>query len=216
MGGLPQDGGMDKNAENSRKLENAVRLGHIVAVDAAAARCRVESGGLTSDWLPWLAIRAGSDKSWWPPSEGEQVVLLCPGGNPAQGIALLGVYSDANAAPSASLDEVVIASFRDGTVITYDTASHELAATVKGDVALSASGDVLAEVQGDMSATVGGTLEASASSASIKAATIALTGEVTVTGNVHVSGDVVAGIVSLSTHVHGGVQNGGGMTSPPV
>lgn len=37
-----------------------------------------------------------------------------------------------------------------------------------------------------------------------------------VTGDLNVSGDVVAGTVSLKTHIHSGVQTGGGDSGPPV
>jgi len=38
----------------------------------------------------------------------------------------------------------------------------------------------------------------------------------TVNGAIHTTGDVVAGSISLQTHVHGGVQTGGGDTGSPI
>ena len=49
----------------------------------------------------------------------------------------------------------------------------------------------------------------------VEAGCITLKGSVSVEGDVSVSGDVMAGGVSLKSHVHGGVQGGGGSTSGP-
>ena len=38
--------------------------------------------------------RAGADREWDPPTIGEQVVLLSPSGNLAQGVVLTGLFSD--------------------------------------------------------------------------------------------------------------------------
>lgn len=89
--------------ETGRRLENVVRRGTIAHVDLKAARVRVTTGQNTTDWLPWLALRAGGidgGRHWHPPVVGEQVLLLSQGGDLAQGIALLGLYS--NAMPQGS------------------------------------------------------------------------------------------------------------------
>lgn len=51
--------------------------------------------------------------------------------------------------------------------------------------------------------------------ATITAGNIILNGNVTVNGTVTASGDVTGSGISLSTHVHGGVQTGGGTTGAP-
>ena len=89
--------------EVSRRLENLVRRGTIAAIDHQAARVRVSTGPNTTDWLPWLALRAGGidgGRHWHPPVVGEQVLLLSQGGDLAQGVALLGLHS--NAMPQGS------------------------------------------------------------------------------------------------------------------
>lgn len=93
----------DSPQELARRVENIARMGTVVQVrHAAPARCRVQLGDNTTDWLPWLAGRAAAGKGshWWPPVVGEQCIVLAPGGDLAQGIALLGVYSDSMPAPS--------------------------------------------------------------------------------------------------------------------
>ncbi|WP_431131087.1 phage baseplate assembly protein V [Variovorax paradoxus] len=59
------------NAELVRCIENIVRAGTIAQVDHSAARCRVKSGGLDTDWLPRISLRAGDVRRWSPPSPGQ-------------------------------------------------------------------------------------------------------------------------------------------------
>ncbi|KUZ74971.1 baseplate assembly protein [Burkholderia ubonensis] len=124
---------MDAN-EIQRQARNAVRKGTILAVDHAAALCRVsvgtpdeDGGGLQTNWIPWIACTAGTTREWLPPTPGEQVVLLCPMGDPAQGVALRGLYSDAAPAPASSPDTHTRV-YPDGASIAYDHAAHALKA----------------------------------------------------------------------------------------
>ncbi len=50
----------------SRMLENLIRFGVIAAVQMKPPRVKVKTGELTTAWLPWLALRAGSDREWDP------------------------------------------------------------------------------------------------------------------------------------------------------
>lgn len=45
---------------------------------------------------------------------------------------------------------------------------------------------------------------------------INVTGDIHVTGAIDATGDIVAGTVSLKTHIHSGVQSGGSTSGPPV
>ncbi|MBP4050654.1 phage baseplate assembly protein V [Chromobacterium violaceum] len=78
---------MNDFADLSHRQESLIRFGTIAEVDHAARRVRVQSGGLTSYWIPWGARRAGQARDGDPPTDGEQVVLLCPSGDPAGGVA---------------------------------------------------------------------------------------------------------------------------------
>lgn len=123
---------VDKGASNAdlvRCIENIVRAGSIMAVDHASSRCRVASGALTSDWLPWLSMRAGDVRRWSPPFVGEQCVMLSPGGNMAAALVLIGFFSDSNPANGDSAD-VERTTYPDGAVIEYDHAAHALKATL--------------------------------------------------------------------------------------
>lgn len=169
-----------------RRLENLIRLGTIAAVDHQAARCTVKSGGLSIPNLPWLALRAGDSSDWDPPTVGEQCILVAPSGEPAQGVALVGLYSQQRPAPANSAN-VRRRTYPDGAVIDYDHASHTLSATLPagGKANLTAPGGVT------------------------------ILGNVDITGTVTVSEDVVASGISLVTHKHGGVQTGSGTTAVP-
>lgn len=114
--------------ELSRRLENIVRIGTVHSVDHAAVRCRVQSGELVTQWLPWHTPRAGATTTWDPPTVGEQAIVLSPSGEPAGGVVFYGFNSDAHPAPSASPDEHVIA-YPDGARITYNHATSALTAT---------------------------------------------------------------------------------------
>jgi len=169
-----------------RRLENLIRLGTIAAVDHQAARCTVRTGGLSVPNLPWLALRAGDSSDWDPPTVGEQCILLSPSGEPAQGIALVGLYSQQRPAPSNSAT-VRRRKYPDGAVIDYDHATHTLSATLPagGKAQLTAPGGVT------------------------------ILGDVDITGTVTVSEDVLAAGISLVNHVHGGVQSGPSTTGAP-
>lgn len=115
-----------------RRLANATRYGTVADVDYAKARVRIKSGNIITAWLPWAAGRAsGAKRRWDPPEVGEQVAIISPGGDMAQGLVIPGVYQDSAAAPSDSAykDSTV---YSDGTVIEYDRASHALTADLQG------------------------------------------------------------------------------------
>ncbi len=44
--------------------------------------------------LPWLAPSAGADREWDPPTLDEQVILLSPSGQFANGVVITGLPSD--------------------------------------------------------------------------------------------------------------------------
>lgn len=169
-----------------RRLENLIRLGTIAAVDHQAARCTVSTGGLSVPNLPWLALRAGSSSDWDPPTVGEQCIFFSPSGEPALGVALVGLYSQQRPAPSNSAT-VRRRKYPDGAVIDYDHATHTLSATLPagGKAQLTAPGGVT------------------------------ILGNVDITGTVTVSEDVIAAGISLVSHVHGGVQSGPSNTGVP-
>ncbi|EOU4373733.1 phage baseplate assembly protein V [Escherichia coli] len=67
--------------EIMRLITNLIRTGVVTEVDRENWLCRVKTGELETNWISWLTLRAGNARTWWRPSEGEQVVLLSLGGN---------------------------------------------------------------------------------------------------------------------------------------
>lgn len=170
-----------------RRLENTVRPGTIAAIDHAAARVRVKSGDLLTDWLPWMERRAGNVRTWCPPSVGEQCLVLSPGGDLAAGWVLVGSPSEAHPAPSDSAT-LHRTSYPDGSVVDYDHATHLLTVYSVGAVSVNAKNAI-----------------------SVSAPSIAIDGDVAITGSSLTHNGINVG----STHTHGGVVPGGGSTGGP-
>lgn len=147
-------------AEIARRIENIVRIGTVAEADYDAARVRVQSGDILTDWVPWLTHRAGGDVAWWPPEVGEQVLLLSPSGDMALAVAALSIYQAQHPAPEAVATKRRI-NFGDGSWVEYDRAAHKLTATVNGgDAELNATGSIDAVAGGDASITAGGNVTA--------------------------------------------------------
>ncbi|WP_417329570.1 phage baseplate assembly protein V [Halomonas cupida] len=113
--------------ELQRLIHNLIRLGTIAEVDHARARVRVQSGELLTNWLPWVEARAGATRDWDPPTEGEQVAVFSPGGDPAAGFVITGLFSDAHPAPADS-SNLWRRVFPDEALIEYDHQAHRLSA----------------------------------------------------------------------------------------
>ncbi|MFW5499590.1 MULTISPECIES: phage baseplate assembly protein V [unclassified Maridesulfovibrio] len=128
-------------ADISRRLENTLRIGKICEADYGNARLRVKSGDVTTGWLPWITTRAGNDISWWAPELGEQVMVLSPGGDLAQGVVLPAIYQTASpaCADRPTLDRHV---YEDGAIIEYDKAAHRLYGYVPGSALLECDHDI--------------------------------------------------------------------------
>ena len=94
-------------ADMTKRMANLMKVGKVLEVDIAAAKMKVQFGPASrpnqTAWLPWMTNRAGAGvKPWSAPEVGEQVVILCPGGDPNCGIVLRGgIYQQSAAAPSA-------------------------------------------------------------------------------------------------------------------
>ena len=144
---------MDTN-EIHRRILNIIRKGVVIDVSHAATppKCQISMGDLDSNWLPWLTPAAGGTREWNPPTVGEQVLVLCPGGDPAQGFVLHGLFSENKWPPSFSPDTHT-RRYPDDALIEYDHATHSLTAELPegATVTLIAPGSVTVQTQ---SATV--------------------------------------------------------------
>ncbi len=192
-------GAMNDFAALSRMLENLIRLGVIAEVQMVPPRVKVKTGQLTTAWLPWLALRAGSDREWDPPTIDEQVILVSPSGQLANGVVITGLPSD-HIPANGNRAGLHRRTYADGTVIEYDSVAHHLNATLVdgGTTNLISKGgiNIVGPIthQGDYTQT----------------------GNQNVTGKVTVSIDVVAAGVSVVEHPHTGVKSGGDQSGRPI
>ena len=196
-------GGMNDVAELFRLISNLIRIGTVFAVDVKTkpAKVRVASGDLQSNWLPWLELRAGTTRTWNPPTKGEQVLVLCPDGDPAGGVVLTGLNSEAIPAPSASEAEHVT-DYPDGARITYDHQAGKLTAVgiTSAFVQASESATVQCpEITLDGNVTVTGLLTYQAGMAGKNGKGNATTIEGNIT---HIQGNLSSNGVVVHTHRH--------------
>lgn len=217
---------MEQNADIARRLESMIRIGTIAEVrHTAPPACTVATGGLTTTWLPWLELRAGKTKTWNPPTIGEQCVLLCPSGDPAQGIVLYGIESSKNPAPGSSPDETLTV-YPDGARISYNHASHALVASGIETALIQATSLVKVdcpETETTGNLTVGGNLIVTGTS-TLKSKTDVIGplsyaaglsgqggvgGSTTITGPIkHSGGELSSNGVVVDNHTHDKVKEG--------
>ncbi|MEE7478425.1 phage baseplate assembly protein V [Methylobacterium hispanicum] len=81
-----------KQDDYDRRLNNMFREARVTKVHAEEGMAEVEADGLPSHKIPWVT-RAGTQKEWDPPTEGERVMLFSPTGEPGLGMIMHGGYS---------------------------------------------------------------------------------------------------------------------------
>jgi phage baseplate assembly protein V len=100
-------------ADLERRVENGVRHAVVRQVDAKKQRVRlalgkdVDGSEQLSPWVPYSQV-AGALKHHSPPSVGQTLTLISPGGDFTQGVALPLTWSDQNKSPSDKPDEHVM------------------------------------------------------------------------------------------------------------
>jgi len=190
-------------SEIQRLLRNLIRIGTVSAVNLNDGLCRVDTGNNKTNWLHWLSARAGKTRSWNAPSVGEQVLVLCLGGELNTGFVMPGIFSDDNPAPSASADALHW-SFPDGAVIEYEPESGALTATGIKTATIKAAVKILfdsPEVE---------------CSALLKTAQLEVTQGGTMKGDVsHSGGSLSSNGIVVDEHQHGGVKSGGDLSGGP-
>ncbi|KLT22638.1 baseplate assembly protein GpV [Wolbachia endosymbiont of Armadillidium vulgare str. wVulC] len=124
-------------SELNRKLANVIRIGVVKEIDYEKAKVRVKIGEFLTDWLPWITMKAGEDRSWLPPNIDEQVIVLSPFGELSLGVALAGIYQQKYAAPK-NKKEINSVKFQDGTKFTYNKGKHHLEIEVVDKITLKA------------------------------------------------------------------------------
>lgn len=170
-------------------LKNVARVGRVSSINPGDGTVRVvfeDRQDMVSYDLPVIVRQSLKNKDYFMPDVGEQVLCLFLPSGNAQGFILGAFYSDEDLPPVTDQGKRHV-RFEDGTSIEYDRTTHTLSINAQGTINIKASGAI----------TITGN--------------IAINGNITLTG-----GDVTADGISLKTHVHGGVEPGGGTTGKPV
>ncbi|MEA1606153.1 phage baseplate assembly protein V [Pseudomonas spirodelae] len=152
---------MNDLATLARLLENLIRFGTIAAVQMTPPRVKVLTGTLTTAWLPWLNPRAGADREWNPPTAGEQVLLLSPSGQLANGVAITGLFSE-HIPANGDRDGLHRTTYRDGAVIEYDSIAKHLRATLPGTAEVTTAGDITLTSGANITVTAAGNFKVTA------------------------------------------------------
>ncbi|TMP35532.1 phage baseplate assembly protein V [Pseudoalteromonas rubra] len=122
------------------RLSKLITLGTVHEVDYEAARVKVKIGDWITAKLPWLTDMAAHNMTWRAPEIGEQVIVLAPCGDTAQGVILGSVYSAAadhhkpdhvlgagegeSYAAASSREHVHRTRYQDGALVEYDNQNH--------------------------------------------------------------------------------------------
>ncbi|MCG7536485.1 phage baseplate assembly protein V [Pseudoalteromonas sp. OOF1S-7] len=120
------------------RLSKLITLGTVHEVDYETARVKVKIGDWITAKLPWLTDMAAHNMTWRAPEIGEQVIVLAPCGDTAQGVILGSVYSAAadhhkpdhvlgageSYAAASSREHVHRTRYQDGALVEYDNQNH--------------------------------------------------------------------------------------------
>lgn len=208
--------------EIARLLHNLIRVGTVIDVDYDAPAVRVSDGGLETNWLRWLEPRAGQTADWDPPTVGEQVVLLSPGGELSGAVVLRGLHSDLIPHPSNDPNKTV-REYPDGARVEYDHASSGLLITGIKALIVDASDSIL--LKAGNSITLDTPEATSTGKHTIKGLFTYLAGLAgfggdngsVITGSLRQQGgELSSNGVVLDNHEHDGVQSGSSTTGGPV
>lgn len=129
-------------SDMQNRLAKLISLGTVNEVDYEKALVRVAIGDWLTAWLPWLTAQAFNDLNWQAPEVGEQVVVLAPCGDLAQGVVLGSLYQNSHNLETVASDvalesrqHVQRTKYQDGSLIEYDREKHRYFIDIKGEEA---------------------------------------------------------------------------------
>jgi len=220
-----------------------LRFGHITEIDPSKCYARVTfmDDGIVSAPLQIITLGALNNKFFHMFDINEQVAVLMDEDS-VEGVILGAVFND-DTNPDGGSKDIFRVKFSDDSFIDYNRATHEYNVNVKGKVNIISEGETHIEAQvvsvdatmvtvdseavtiDATAVTISGTLTVAgaltAASLAASSGGISGGGMTAEDGNLSVTGEVsgatiVAGTVDLGTHVHSGVQTGGGTSGPPT
>lgn len=201
--------------ELERLISNLLRVGVVEEVNTKKMVCRVRTGDILTDWIRWVADRAGAGRSWWAPVAGEQVIIGAVNGELTTAFVLCSLYSDKNSAPSHSA-QAMHKTFSDGAVIEYEPETGELTVTGIQKATVNAAQKIDAtapEVTVTASTQINFNTPKVVCSDNLTCATLNVEKGGEMTGNItHKDGQFSSNGVVVDNHSHGGVERGGSWT----
>lgn len=201
----------------------SLRFGIVTGVDPASGAARVQlpdGDGMVTMPLRVLERRTLKDKAQTLPDIGEPVACLFSGQGLEQGV-ILGAHYTANTPSPGQEAPLDYVRYEDGTELWYDRVQHKLIANVRGSVSLKAEKDISVESLTRISLKapsieLAGNLiqtgySGGAASSELQGSFTVRNGGITVPDN-----DIVAGSVSVRSHVHDNVRSGSDTSGSPV
>lgn len=214
------------------------KYGIVCEVKPGFVKVSFEEDQIVSDFLPVLLRKSKTDKESWPLEINEHVVCIMDE-SCDEGVCLGAITNTEDTPDPGEGPGKFRKIFADGTFIEYDKNSHELTVDVKGKLTGKTTGEVFIDAGTNLKGNAAvkaivtapnieltGAVKITGAllvTGAVTAAGIATTGggsivaegDISTQGGINATGDIVAGTKSLKTHVHTGVQTGGGVSGPP-
>jgi phage baseplate assembly protein V len=198
---------------------NSLKYGLVSSVKSGFVRVKFEEDdGIVSDWLPVMVRKSKSEKESWQLEINEHVVCIMDE-HGEFGVCLGAIPNDEDTPDPGEGAGKFRKIFSDGTEIEYDSNTKKLTVDVKGE--LTGKATIKATVEAPLIELTGNVVI----SGTVTAAGLVIAAGGTMgmqdgsplkaTGDIETTGDVKAGLISLSTHKHT-APSGGGPTSTPI
>lgn len=194
-------------AELTRRIDNLLRIGTVAEVKGGS--CRVKTGELLTQFCPFFTRRAGTAKTSWRPTVGEQVMLLSLSGDLTNAYILPALYSDENPEPDDNKNRERTV-YPDGAVIEYDPDTSALKVTGIKTATIQASELVTIDCPNSVFT---GNLQVKKKLTVEQGAKV--TGAIEHNGKMTNSGGVSIDGINFGIHKHGGVDTGSGTSGGP-
>lgn len=169
------------------------------------AKVYFEEDDIVTDWWPVILATTLKDKVSYPLNVNEHVACVSDF-HLEEGVILGAIHNDQDTPDAGAGPGKFRKVFEDGTTLEYDKAAHKFTGTIVGTAQITAT-----EITVIGNLTVAGNLSFSGALSGGGGFSPALSFD----GTTLKAPDVKAGSISLKTHVHPGVQTGGGSTGLP-
>ena len=168
-------------SELIQRLHNLIRIGTVTEANYSNRRLKISIGEITTGWLPWLTQKSFGNINWAPPEVGEQVAVFSPSGDLRKGLVMPSIYQSSQP-PSETSAEIESTTYKDGATVSYDRSSHQYTISIPNN---GATVNILS----------GGTIN-------LNATKININGDLSVTGSINATGDILAGGSNSNHHSH--------------